>query len=473
MSNQSPVEQLKEETNKNQDGPIELTKGYEIDFEDEAKYHVKIGLSKLKKLKLTVVEISKYNNIYEAKFDHEELIAIDKFFGLYDTIEDVVKEIDNLFTKNCISISLDMNHSVVMEIQISINNKPRLIRLKLPKRGNEQTEALNNLCQLVTQQTKKLDSLQKENAVLKEKVGKLNKKLDSLKNNPGAVVGTGVGVKGMNSTKRKSGTAKKSEDESFGAGGPQKEDKGSLFKKTKAKENLRYGENSSKSDKKNGSKNEDGKEDQLSFEDEKEEGEKVKGDGSFNIEEIKSISKIILDIKDVTFLIQKMNNVFEEQNKEFYNMNLIYSASQDGDACSIFHSICDGICPILAMIKTKKGKRFGGFTTVPFECSNTFKGKLDDRAFIFSIDKKKVYEVQKGQNAICCYKNYGPVFYGYEYCNIYLIGNLLANEGNVGKKGDRFQTTEDFEINGGTKKFMATEIEVYQIILKDIENEDD
>ena len=183
MSGGSPVEDLKEETNKN-DGPYELTKGYEIDFEDDSKYHVKIGLSKFKKLKLTVTELSKYNNIYEAKFDHEELIAIDKFFGLYDKIEDIVREMDNLFTKNCISISMDMAHSVVMEIQISINNKPRLIRLKLTKRGNEQTEALNNLVNLVTQQTKKLDLLQKENSILKEKVGKLNEKLDNLKNNP-------------------------------------------------------------------------------------------------------------------------------------------------------------------------------------------------------------------------------------------------------------------------------------------------
>ena len=91
MSSASPVEELKEETKKNE-GPYELTKGYEIDFEDDSKYHVKIGLSKFKKLKLTVTELSKYNNIYEAKFEHEELIAIDKFFGLYDSIEDIVKE---------------------------------------------------------------------------------------------------------------------------------------------------------------------------------------------------------------------------------------------------------------------------------------------------------------------------------------------------------------------------------------------
>ena len=41
MSGGSPVEDLKEETNKN-DGPYELTKGYEIDFEDDSKYYLNI-----------------------------------------------------------------------------------------------------------------------------------------------------------------------------------------------------------------------------------------------------------------------------------------------------------------------------------------------------------------------------------------------------------------------------------------------
>ena len=428
MSSASPVQDLKTETNKN-DGPYELTKGYEIDFEDDSKYHVKIGLSKFKKLKLTVTELSKYNNIYEGKFDHEELITIDKFFGLFDTIEDVVKELDNLFTKNCISISLDMNHNVVMEIQISINSKPRIIRLKLTKRGNEQTEALNNLCQLVSQQTKKLDSLQKENAVLKEKVGKLNEKLDSLKNNPDGMMGD------------------------------------TQFSRPKVKEGSDYNDGNKKKKKRKDSYDE---EEDPALERKKRKEE----EGKFNIDKLKSISKIIKDIKEIDFIIKKINNVFEEQSLEFYNINLLYSASEDGDACTIFHSLCDGICPILALVKTKKGKKFGGFTTVPYESSTTFKGKVDDEAFIFSIDKKKTYEVDKGTKAVCSYKNYGPVFYGYEYCNIYLIGNFLNVEGNVAKKGDRYKTTEDYELNGGEKKFLAVEVEVFQVILKEVQHDD-
>ena len=412
MSNQSPVEELKTITKKSE-GPYELTKGYEIDFEGDSKYHVKIGLSK-------------YNNIYEAKFDHEELIAIDKFFGLYDKIEDVVREMDNLFTKNCISISMDMAHSVIFEIQISINSKPRLIRLKLTKRGNEQTEALNNLCNLVNQQTKKLDLLQQENLLLKEKVGKLNEKLDNLKNNPELLVG---GDSQFKQAKVKGGANKK--------GG-----------KPNQTEEINENEN----------------EDEANPTKENKPQKKI-DNNVFSIDRIKSESLIIRDMKDLDFIIKKINLMYVEHDKKFQNMNLIYSASEDGDACTIFHSMCDGISPLLIFIKTNRGIRFGGFTSVPYECTTTYKGKVDDMAFIFSLDKKKVYEVEKGAKAICCYKNYGPVFYGYEYCNIYLIGNFLNVEGNVAKKGDRFNTTEDYEINAGEKKFMAEEVEVFQVTL--------
>ena len=271
---------------------------------------------------------------------------------------------------------------------------------------------MNNLCNLVNQQTKKLDLLQQENLMLKEKVGKLNEKLDNLKNNPELIVGGD-----------------------------------SQFKQAK----VRGGAN-----KKGGKPNQTEENDNENVD---KKAQKKFDNNVFSIDRIKSVSLIIRDMKDLDFIIKKINLMYVEHEKKFLNMNLIYSASEDGDACTIFHSMCDGIYPLLVFIKTTRGIRFGGFTSVPYECTTTYKGKVDDMAFIFSLDKKKVYDVEKGAKAICCYKNYGPVFYGYEYCNIYLIGNFLNVEGNVAKKGDRFNTTEDYEINGGEKKFMAEEVE--------------
>ena len=194
---------------------------------------------------------------------------------------------------------------------------------------------------------------------------------------------------------------------------------------------------------------------------------KPTSDEKFSIDQVKSVSLIIREMKDLDFIIKKINVLYAEEDFKFKNIKLLYSASEDGDACTIFHSNCDGISPLLVFVKTNKGLRFGGFTTATYECSTTYKGKVDDKAFIFSLDRKKVYEVEKGAKAICCYKNYGPVFYGYEYCNIYLIGNLLNVEGNVAKKGDRFNTKEDFEINDGVETFYVEEMEVYQVIFEE------
>jgi hypothetical protein len=94
------------------------------------------------------------------------------------------------------------------------------------------------------------------------------------------------------------------------------------------------------------------------------------------------------------------------------------------------------------------------------------KGNKDDNAFLFSIDKMKIYEVEKGATATCSLKNYGPVFNGYEHSNIYLFDDFFLDKGNVATKGDRFKTTEDYEINNGEQYFYVKELEIYQVIYK-------
>ena len=78
---------------------------------------------------------------------------------------------------------------------------------------------------------------------------------------------------------------------------------------------------------------------------------------------------------------------------------------------------------------------------------------------------KTWYTIKEDENAICCFKDYGPVFYGYEYSNIFLKGNFFETDGGVARKGDRFQTLEDFELNDGEQTFLTKEIEVYLVEL--------
>ena len=402
---------------------ITKPKAYEIELDDQTKYHIKIGVSKYKQLKLQVREKSEFQTAYQAKFKYEELLEIDRFFGVFETMEAVVDEIDNLFVRNKVTISSDINKNLYMDLTISINNKERTIHLKLIKKGSEQTEALNNLVKLVSAQSKKLDNLQNENDLLKKEIGKMQDKIKSIG---------------------------EEEDENEEEESDEEEKK----KKKKKKKN-----------KKKAKKVEESEEESESDEPKKKK-KKDENIGEFTYEGFLDDTKIIKEKKEIDVVLDKIRIIFSKSSKNFVNLKLIYSASKDGDSAEVFHSLCDGIAPLLVIIKTSKNVVFGGYTETPYSFTKKRTGNKDDNAFIFSINKMKTYDVEKGTNATCSFKDYGPVFYGYEYCNIYLFGDFFNDEGNVAKKGDRYNTTEDFEINNGEQKFLTKELEVYQVFYK-------
>ena len=184
----------------------------------------------------------------------------------------------------------------------------------------------------------------------------------------------------------------------------------------------------------------------------------------FNYDSFLDETHIIEERKQIDLILNKIKLSFKESNKNFINLKLIYSAIEDGDSAEDFHKKCDGHAPIIIFIKTDKDVIFGGYTGVPFFSTKKKKGNKDDNAFIFSIDKMKIFEVEKGTIATCSLKNYGPVFYGYEHENIFLMDDFFSDRGNVARKGDRYKTTEDFEINNGEENFYVKELEVYQVL---------
>ena len=404
---------------------VSKPKAYEIELDDKTKYHIKIGVSKYKELKLQVREQSEYQTAYQAKFKYEELLEIDRFFGVFETMEGVVDEIDNLFVRNKVTISSDINKNLYMDLTISINNKERTIHLKLIRKGSEQTEALNNLVKLISAQSKKLDSLANENDLLKKEIGKLNVKIKNM---------------GEEENENEDEEEEESDEET------KKKKKKKKNKKVKKLEESE--ESESDEPKKKKKKDED--------------------IGEFTYEEFLDTTHILKEKKEIDVVLDKIGIIFSKSQKNFVNLKLIYSASKDGDSAEVFHSLCDGIAPLVVLIKTSKNVVFGGYTEAPYTFAKKRTGNKDDNAFIFSINKMKTYDVEKGTNATCSFRDYGPVFYGYEYCNIYLFGDFFNDEGNVAKKGDRYNTTQDFEINNGEQKFLTKELEVYQVFFQEM-----
>ena len=392
-----------------------------INKKNKIRYNIRIGYNKLRKIKISVNEIKGENNLNQRKLDYDDFLELDNFFALYHNLDEILIELDELITQNQIILTLDENDpkKLYFEFDAEVNNNLRRISITLFKKYNEHMDAINNICKALVVQNNLIDKMTSENNELKKKIEQLDSRVAEKEEEK--ILMENESIKGT----------KEIEDYD------------------KASELIRK---------------------DLKIEERNEQYTFISPKNLNEIqpckpEEIMKNTKIMNHIKEFNFLIKKINKNISYTSKQFYNMKLIYRATDDGDKAEIFHQKCDNISPILIMIKTDQHRRFGGFTQTFFESTEKPVGKLDGSAFIFSLDKLKSYDVQEGQNPICTCKDKGPIFYGNECSNIYLSDNFFSKKGNVARKGDRFNTNEDYEINFGKPRFLTREIEAYQIYL--------
>ena len=141
----------------------------------------------------------------------------------------------------------------------------------------------------------------------------------------------------------------------------------------------------------------------------------------------------------------------------------------------MFHQLCDDKGPTITIMKSKAARVFGGFTQLSWDCKSLW--KRDEKAFIYSIDRKQIYRVVKAQNAIFCRSDCGPSFGGYAlglfgdplnkeeagycYTNGYLSGAHYGiasdSEGNHEVTGEGHKQKDD------RKRFTCVELEVYGV----------
>ena len=137
---------------------------------------------------------------------------------------------------------------------------------------------------------------------------------------------------------------------------------------------------------------------------------------------------------------------------------LVYKAFDLGDKAKTFHEKCDKLKMSLVLVETDKDVRFGGFTMRNWE-GNCLK-KIDNNAFVFSLDNNTIYDVIKNEPAIGCYPKFGPVFFG---CQIRIYDSFFTEGGTTCRRGLNYKTKKDFELNKGKQKYLVKDIEVYNI----------
>jgi hypothetical protein len=163
---------------------------------------------------------------------------------------------------------------------------------------------------------------------------------------------------------------------------------------------------------------------------------------------------IIHKFAEITDVVSKIQIMFCAGVK----FNLLFRASEHSDKAKVFHEKCDKHQVTLVLVETTKGVRFGGFTTETWD-GNCVK-KVDNNAFVFSLDKHKIYDVRKNEYAIGGYPKFGPVFFG---CQIRVYDEFFKKGGTTCHKGLNYKTREDYELNNGEQKYIVKEIEVYDV----------
>jgi hypothetical protein len=136
-----------------------------------------------------------------------------------------------------------------------------------------------------------------------------------------------------------------------------------------------------------------------------------------------------------------------------------------GFTAAKFHELCNNKGPTLTLITTEAGHKFGGFTTISWDSSNSY--KLDTRSFLFSIDLTTKYPIINSfGNGIYCGATYGPTFgNGHD---IHVSDNSNANSASYVRSNHAYGVPVAANGNhsiltGGNPNFKTTEVEVYLI----------
>ena len=172
-----------------------------------------------------------------------------------------------------------------------------------------------------------------------------------------------------------------------------------------------------------------------------------------NLEDSKIICK-----EDFILVLEGINRNLKKIIK---NVNLLYRASRDGDNANVFHSKCDGKQNTVTFVKTKNGRKFGGFAHSAWNKTNSWIS--DNKVFIFSLNNYECYYYNNNGNMIYGCSSTGPYFgAGPDLC---LTNNCLSNSYSISQTSFDYKG-KSYALNGTSSNFQVEDYEVYELTLE-------
>ena len=173
-------------------------------------------------------------------------------------------------------------------------------------------------------------------------------------------------------------------------------------------------------------------------------------------------SNIFNDLEELNFILKEISN---DPN---ISLKLIFNSKIDGDDINKLESSYLNKKNLLFVIKTKKNKRFGGFSSEIFE-SKKFK-KHDFKAFLFNINNKEIYKVRNDGKQDNDYEdtiwkdsnNDRSIRFG---CgtDLRILDNFLSGDINYTRQTTSFKYNGKIYALNGEINFAISNLEIFQI----------
>ena len=405
---------------------------------DQKKYSLSLSLSKSNKLILKMKEINNFSTSYYISINTlEDLKKIDTQFNLYNSVNEVFESLNNILKANqtlikksneklliqfCFPVSGNFKKEIFIPIKLKnyeqkyindeIIKKINNLEMILNKEMEENKENKKSIIEykiIIEENKKRIYDYEKMINILKDEIKQIKISINGLKN-----------IKIERNETEEEQEIEKEKEEKEKEGEQKEEEKGA---------------------------------------EEEENKETYKGEKKEEGKEGKFFGSNIIKEKREYELIENRLKIAGNNKKIKYK--LLYRASVDGDKAKTFHQKCDRISGTLTMVKTTKNMKFGGYTKALWDGNGW---KKDEKAFCFSLNLNKIYNISNIDNAIYPKYNYGPRF----------AFTLFGIEDEAFKKGDEggwcsYDTDNQYgkinnkEITGGEEYFGVSEVEVYQI----------
>ena len=386
---------------------------------NEENYSIMIGSFK-EFLVIKVIKEKDIKNNYISYFTYEQLKNISKAIRYFDDINDIINFMVSKGKNNEIILKKE-NNKIYIEFKIILpNGKEDNVFLEIKSKEITDKEMISLL-------VKKVEYLEKEMKILQEQ---FNISITKNKNDIALLFEEIELLKSKNKRKKRN--------------------------KNKNKNNINEKKNIINEDNKN--KDENNK-NNINGNTQNNINEK---NNNNNEESFIEIDSKITNINEIDFIINHFRKKLFFKNFKF---TLLYRATKDGDDTIKLHKICDHKNDVIIFMKSEQGNIYGGFSHIGWESRNKKSCyQIDNRAFLFSLSNKKLFEAIKGKAAICWINNdeYGLCFDGsLSFRNHFLTKETrnLYNDISL-----YFKNCKVNDFNSGINECKLSELEVFQII---------